>query len=64
MPFDEVGIAVDTPVFVRMDEGDQWQLRYFKCFDNSGVECFYDQKKSTEANRGAYWPIYSFEIPS
>ena len=64
MPFDEVEIAIDTPVWVKKTDGSCWELRFFSQFGPTGVYCFSDQKRYKDAGHNtSFWPIYSFENP-
>ena len=63
MPFDEVEIAVDTPVWVRINESDPWEFRFFSHFEDGCLKAFEAQKRSKEIKHTCGWQFYSFENP-
>lgn len=63
MPFDEIEIAIDTPVWVRSNEGVPWEFRFFSHFAGGKLRAFDSQKKSNETEQTCPWKLYSFENP-
>lgn len=64
MPFDEVEIAVDTPVWVRQDMSSEWFYRFFSHFsDKKGIHCWGSQQTSNKITCTSYWEYYSLTSP-
>ena len=64
MPFDEVQIEVDTLVYVRDNEDEEWIMRFFSHFDEGGkLYCFNDQYKSNQTTSATTWEYYSLTNP-
>lgn len=63
MPFDEVEIAVDTPVWVRVTEVNPWMYRFFAGFNGDEVLVWVDQKTSKDRGSRMPFSLYSFENP-
>lgn len=62
-PFDEVEIAVDTPVWVKVSEINPWMYRFFAGFNGDEVLVWVDQKTSKDRGSKMPFSLYSFENP-
>ena len=63
MPFDLEEVAVDTPVWVRHNNNELWEYRFFSHFEDVLVRTFNNQRKSKDGAGTCSWEFYSFENP-
>ncbi len=63
MPFDEVEISVDTPVWVKVSEHNPWMYRFFAGFNGDEVLVWMDQKTSKDSSSKMAFSLYSFKNP-
>jgi len=51
-------LAVDTQILVRDHEGEDWERRYFKCWDNKSCVCFVNGAASWSTSYATYWKYW------
>ena len=63
LPFDEIEVKIDTPVWVRDNESEPWEFRFFSHFEEDIIRTFVNQLTSKDASCTTPWGYYSFDNP-
>ena len=50
-----LNLVIDTPILVRDYEDDDWDRRYFKCWDDGSCVCFNNGGTSWSSVGSAFW---------